>query len=528
MVIERNTLVERNVVRTALAILNDGGGIAFDNADGMIIRNNLVLDISGNIESSAPNFSAYHPICHGIYFGNINIRNTLVTGNTVANCKGSGVHVDHTMVSSGNRIENNVLFNNTVQLSISDFSNYNGPGATAPFHVPAFNDIYTGNVLYCLTKEQLCMQQLHVYGNNWVDYGTFTNNYYFNPYNDRSIRLFNTFAGVEKFFTLERWRAERGKDQGSIRSPRTFDEFDVTAVLGDNLVPNGNFTSNVSGWSGWPTQGQLTHDQSTLDNGSLRVAFTNNASYNTFNLKHNALSSIQSGQWYRLKFSIVSSMHGEVLAGFKGQSQLSGPLMEGKRSIPFDGNRRDVSMIFQSTISDDGYCSFTNHYTEGIYNIDNIAMHRVQVEPLDPLEKQQLFYNAQATASTIGLDGCWSDVLGNLYTGNITLPPYASIVLVKEEDATCISTVIDDGAHSSDGAAFAYPNPVERGSTITFTAPSLSNATIAAYDMDGRIVWEEVLNGSAGTHVPSGLLPGTYIVQLNDGSQVIRQKLFVI
>ncbi|MEZ4760448.1 MAG: hypothetical protein R2810_11775 [Flavobacteriales bacterium] len=66
---------------------------------------------------------------HGIYFGNTTIRNTIVRRNTVKNCVSSGIHVDHTMVASGNQVKDNVLFNNGVQLSISDFSNYNGPGA---------------------------------------------------------------------------------------------------------------------------------------------------------------------------------------------------------------------------------------------------------------------------------------------------------------------------------------------------------------------------------------------------------------
>ena len=195
MVTEQNSLVEHNVVKHALAILNDGGGIAMDNADGMIVRENLVMDLDGEFESVAPEHTSFFSICHGIYFGNITIKNTLVEKNTVANCSSSGIHVDHTMVSTGNQVRDNVLFNNGVQLSISDYSNYNGPGAAPPYHVPAFNGQYTGNVMYCVRKDQLCMKQLHVYGANWVDYGTFDGNFYFNPYNERSILQVNHVTG---------------------------------------------------------------------------------------------------------------------------------------------------------------------------------------------------------------------------------------------------------------------------------------------------------------------------------------------
>ncbi|MEO8589860.1 MAG: right-handed parallel beta-helix repeat-containing protein, partial [Flavobacteriales bacterium] len=114
--VQGNALVERNVVRNAVAALNDGGGIHFDTADGMIIRNNIVQNISGNLESVATNYASNVPIAHGIYFGNISIKNTLVKGNTVAGCLGNGINLDHTMVSVGNRIEDNVLFNNAIQL----------------------------------------------------------------------------------------------------------------------------------------------------------------------------------------------------------------------------------------------------------------------------------------------------------------------------------------------------------------------------------------------------------------------------
>lgn len=530
IVADGNALIERNVLRRCLLILNDGGGIAIDNADGLIIRNNIVMDLTGDISSTAPNFQAYHPICHGIYFGNISIKNTRVEQNTVANCLGSGIHVDHTMVSQGNRIENNVLFNNTVQLSISDYSNYNGPGATAPYHVPAYDDVYTGNVLYCLTKDQLCMQQLHVYANNWVDYGTFSNNHYFNPYNDRSIRLFNTFGGFEKYFTLERWQAERGEDAGSSRSPLRLADQEVTEVFGNDLVPNGTFASNVGGWSGWPTQGQLTHDLNNLDNGSLRVNFTNNASYNTFGLKHNTLVGIQSGQWYRMQFSIVGPAHGEVVVGFKGQSQLSGPEMEGKRTIPFSPERRDITLFFQSAITDQGFCSFTNHYLEGIYNLDNVQLHRVSVQALDPLEKQQLFLNDGLMTVSIPLDGCWSDVQGGYHTGSITLPPYTSVVLVKEDDSTCISTGASEAPEDGTGMEpFAHPNPIEAGSTLHIALVPGSMWTLSAHDLDGKLVWMD--QGGAGTgqvSVPDTLRPGTYVVALHSGEQTYRQRLVVL
>ena len=530
IVAERNALIEHNVVHAALTLLNDGGGIALDNADGMIVRNNIVSDLSGNIESSATNYYNAHPMCHGIYFGNISIKNTTVKRNTVANCSGSGIHVDHTMVSTGNRIEENVLFNNTIQLSISDYSNYNGPGATAPYHVAAYDDVYTGNIMYCLTKDQLCMRQYHVYANNWVDYGTFTNNRYFNPYNDRSIFLHNTFSGAQPYFTLERWQTERNEDAGSTRSPLYLADMEVTGAPGSNPVPNNAFNSNVSGWSGWPTQGQITHNTTQLDGGALKVNFTNNASYNTFGLKHDTYVPVQNGQWYRLRFSIVSDMMGEVLVGFKGQTQLSGPEMEGDRYIPFDSNRRDVTLFFQSTISDQGFCSFTNSYTEGVYYLDNVELQQVNVLPLDPLDKQQLLVNDQATTQTFDLVGCWSDVHGTIISGSIDIPAYSSMVLVKEDDSTCISTGTEENvAPATTTGATIFPNPVSGDRAIAVRGSSITSGMLEIIDMQGKRVWTSRFTGNgASIELPSALGTGAYHVRIVDGSTVEQQRLVVL
>ncbi|MBL7981514.1 MAG: right-handed parallel beta-helix repeat-containing protein [Flavobacteriales bacterium] len=438
MALAANALVEGNVVRYGLQILNDGGGIAIDNTDGMVMRKNIVMDMIGEFESVAPQHTSYFPISHGIYFGNISIKNTLVEQNTVANCKSSGIHVDHTMVSTGNQVKDNVLYNNGVQLSISDFSNYNTPGATAPFHVQAFNTIYSGNVLYCLTKDQLCMKQLHVYGNNWVDYGTFTNNRYFNPYNELSILRFNTFAGFWEYHTLERWQSVTGKDVGSTRSPLRQSAMATASELSGNLIINGTFNTNVTGWAGWPNNATATWVNTHLDNGALRAFIPNNSVYYEYNLRNPDQFQMQNGQWYRMRFSIVAPNHGILQAAVKGVTQLTGPNTIIQRDIPFSTERRDLEIYFQSNLSDQALLQFTNNYLMPMYYLDNVQLHRVTVTPLDPTQDHVLLYNDQATAQTVALPaGCWHDVTGTLQPSSITLQPYMSRVVYRVTGAGC-------------------------------------------------------------------------------------------
>ncbi|MBK8338834.1 MAG: right-handed parallel beta-helix repeat-containing protein [Flavobacteriales bacterium] len=431
MVVEQNTLVERNVVREALATLNDGGGIAIDNADGLIIRKNVVMDMVGNIESIAPEHTSNFPICHGIYFGNISIKNTTVDGNTVANCASSGIHVDHTMTSSGNQVKNNVLYNNGSQLSISDFSNYNGVGAVAPFHVPVFNTIYSGNTMYCLTRDQFCMSQLHVYSNNFVDYGTFSNNYFYNPYNELSIEQFNTFAGIRKYYSLERWQVDRGEDAGSSRSPLRQNDYATASELSSDLVVNGTFNSNVTGWGGWPTNATSTHNTSFLDNGCLKANLPNNSVYNEFSVQNPNTFQVTNGQWYRIKFSVQAPANGQFEAGSKGASQQQNQGVVAERAFAIGPERRDLEYYFQSALTDQAYVRFVNQYTEPTYYLDNVSVHRVTVTPVNPLLDHVLLVNDQATAQNYSLTGTWKDVTGTVQGTTVSLQPYTSKVVYR-------------------------------------------------------------------------------------------------
>ena len=104
--------------------MNDGGGIAIDHANGMIIQDNIVSDPIGSFANGAATNAPHNEhMGIGIYFGNTSITNTIAQRNTVYNCPQSGIHVDHTMVTTGLQIKDNVFFNNGVQITISDYSN---------------------------------------------------------------------------------------------------------------------------------------------------------------------------------------------------------------------------------------------------------------------------------------------------------------------------------------------------------------------------------------------------------------------
>ena len=443
IVFDKNCLVEKNVVNNATNILNDGGGIAFDNCDGAVVQDNIVANCIGDLGSVAPDYIPYEKMVHGIYFGNTSIKNTTIQRNSVVNCLGSGLHVDHTMVSTGNQIKDNVLFNNKIQMTMSDYSNGMGTGAVAPYYVANFNDVYSGNLLYSLTPDQLCMKQYNVYSALPVDYGTYSNNRYYNPYNELSIYIMNTFSGSQKYFTLERWQYEKGEDAGSTRSPLHSVPYAVTSVLQSNMVVNGSFNSNVNGWGGWPTNATATWQSGPLDAGTLRANLPNNSVYPDYSIRNPDAFGVTSGQWYRMKFSLQSNTnaHGQVKAGIKGSTQLTSANMITERAWPWDGIRRDVEYIFQSNLTDNAYVQFVNNYLEPLYFLDNVSVERVAVTPIDPATEHVCLYNTAATSQSMSLPaGCWAEVGGSNTSGPVTVQAYRSRVFYKVSSTPCGGT----------------------------------------------------------------------------------------
>jgi hypothetical protein len=439
IIAEANALVEKNVVHHPLATMNDGGGIAIDHANGLIIQDNIVSDPIGSWQNGGPNVAPHNErMGIGIYFGNTSIKNTTAQRNTVYNCPQSGIHVDHTMVTTGLQIKDNIFFNNGVQITVSDYSNGTGEGATPPYYVPNYNDVYSGNVMYCLTKDQLCMLQYNTHGADPVDFGTYSNNRYFNPYNELSIKVINFVVGSPRFFTLERWQAEKNEDAGSTRSPLRLADYATVQELGSNLVVNGNFTNNVNGWTGWPNNAQVSRVTNQLDNGALKAYLPDNSVYPNFTLHNPDLFPIQNGAWYRVRCSVQSSSIGQVTVGVKGQSTFSNPYTTWQRDIPFSSERRDLEMYFQSDLTDQAQVQFVNQWTDPMYYLDNVEVTKVTVQPLDPSVRHKIFVNEQSTAQSFALpDGCWKNVVGDLLPAAITVPPYSSVVAYKYEGPDC-------------------------------------------------------------------------------------------
>ena len=212
---DSNALVELNFVKGHLMTLNDGGGIYWDSGSGVTVQDNIVMDPFGNMESVAMNYQTNVKISMGMYFGNAAITGARVRRNTAIRCE-VGIIVDHTMASSDNQITDNVLFGNrNFQIGFADYSNTNGPAAVPPYAVSHYNDLFSGNTCYAMSNTQYIAQFVNVWYDG-VDFGTFTNNKYYNLWNMNSFTLEKFIPSYSRtFYNLSQWVTMHGGETGA-------------------------------------------------------------------------------------------------------------------------------------------------------------------------------------------------------------------------------------------------------------------------------------------------------------------------
>jgi hypothetical protein len=210
-------LTEENVVREALAILNDGGGIAFDFLDDSVFRRNVIMDTLGTPESMSRTQVTDYRIAFSLYFGNRRIENTRLEYNVMTNA-GTGIHVDHTTRSRGNVIAHNLIYDHQYGITFSDYSN-NMDNTSGSNCVQAYDDRMEFNTVFSTDASHRSLYLLEVYCVDWVRWGHFNDNRYLNPFTDKVVYRHDfmsprheyapgQFGGLHEHFTLAEWQAE--------------------------------------------------------------------------------------------------------------------------------------------------------------------------------------------------------------------------------------------------------------------------------------------------------------------------------
>lgn len=210
-------MIEENEVSEAVSIFNDGGGIAFDFLDGVVFRRNFVHDTLGSAPSMSSTQTVNYRIAFNMYFGDKSNINTTLEDNVLENGV-TGIHVDHTTRSAGNVIRRNTIYDHTYGVTFSDYSNYN-MNTTGSNCVASYDDRLLENLVFAVNADQLALYFIEAHCVDWVRWGTFNDNRYYNPFSTRIAYRHDfqspryeyapgLFGGRHEYFTLAEWKAE--------------------------------------------------------------------------------------------------------------------------------------------------------------------------------------------------------------------------------------------------------------------------------------------------------------------------------
>ncbi|MEZ5672306.1 MAG: right-handed parallel beta-helix repeat-containing protein [Thiotrichaceae bacterium] len=343
------SIIEKNVIERALAILADGGAIYLQDCNGNIIRSNLILNTYGNKDSwrEGLGFQENTAFAFGIVLFLDNNNGNQLLNNTIINADDgihSGIPIKNTVIK-GNTLYNNRLY----QLSMA-MGTYSG---TASLNYDVQN-----NILYAIDPGQWTLDQTKRDQKNWL-FGTFDNNFYGNPYyNSASGSNIGIYGGVEfhryqlnepagnLLYNFDWWKTETGQDKNSKTDAEKWTVikigdklYDVAQQLSPNLISNSTFDTAAP----WEVMaGVITQEKKTgMDGGALH--FVNDYSDASARLNNGHAIAFEKDQYYQLSFSTMRDTNNIVRVGVFDRTSTKGYKPLGGRYIfPLDRNAKII------------------------------------------------------------------------------------------------------------------------------------------------------------------------------------------
>ena len=441
---EKNAnILENNVIKHALSVLADGGSVYMQSSNGIIVRNNILIDAIGNKESwnQGIGHKEYTSYAFGIAYYGENPNNQIINNTIIDHDEAF-----HSSVDS----ENTVLTNNTF---------YNNSSYQAKFGIPkdfSGNLKYTvkNNIFYANDPFSWVMRQNANNKNNFK-FGDFANNYYCNPYS------FNRYAGwylsndagnsagsiiwrwqktapINRFLDLASYKSLSKQDGNTKTDLEKWtvikvgnDLYEAQNKLSGNYITNSTFDSATAPWE--VDTGIISAENKSGMNGkALRVQATTKDSRTRIN--SGTTIPLEEGQYYLFQFTIMSDDYTSIQVGHKEKINESSSKGFGDKMIfPVGPEKKTHSYIFQANgIKGDIRMFFYSYKGDPDYWIDDLSLFKVSLKKaMEPTERSKIFINPTLKEETISLRGItYRDLDGKNVQGNIKLKPFSSKVLV--------------------------------------------------------------------------------------------------
>ncbi|OUD14191.1 right-handed parallel beta-helix repeat-containing protein [Thioflexithrix psekupsensis] len=406
-------LIENNVVKNALLILNDGGAISIGSS-GNVIRGNFLSGSLGNIdESNGCSTTNLNPCSHHSRYGmgigaDGGFKDNLIENNVIFNNADMGIR----LASLTNTIvRNNIVYNNDPQIVLEDK------------YGPSSKNLVENNIMISLHPDQIGLELTGT-----TAHGDTRNNYYCNPFSELAV----TRDGQN--YSLAHWRQDfpqydKGSQDCGVLIPA-----EAVQPIGENLVSNSTFDTSAKSWGPTSKPDKLFHDTTKLDQGSLKIVY--NPEDRILSVSPNDSFSLQQDQWYRFAFSVIANDFGNIRLRFN-QTQPKHVVHE-QRVFAMDKQRRDYEFVFQSKLTDSSMKAFfgTEKADASPYWLDNVSLHAVAFLPNVPAQERfALFSNPTYQDKSFNLPAAaqYVDIAGKPVQ-SLTLKPFTATVLLRTDN----------------------------------------------------------------------------------------------
>ncbi len=469
---EGNHIIEKNIIKNALLVINDGGGIAIG-SNGNKIRNNIISGSIGNTdESNGCGGSTTLPCsshsAYGMGIGSDNtFKDNVIENNVIFNNTDMGIRLN---TFRNTVVKNNIVYNNDPNIVIQD---KNGDKISK-------DNIIENNQIISLNANNLNLSLTKTKSS--VNHGTFKNNFYANPSNETIIK----FSGN---YNLAHWQndySSRNYGQNSRANHVQYSKYNITNVK-QNLILNSTFDSDVDNWKPSSSDNkQWDASKTGMDGGSLKIIYTSKS----INAMPNTIS-IENDKLYRLSFSVIANNFGDIKLRFNDLNESEWTKQNILESFyAFDTKRKEYeTFIYADRTSDNCKLYFmTDSDDANIYWLDNVKFEEVVGTKGTLLDSVKLFTNSSNSIKIYNLgNSVWNDIDGKEVTTSVNVQPwYGKILFYKSGKIPDEISEIKNNHKLSNHDIKIYPNPAKDYFTVESDLLKEKDAIVEIYSITGK------------------------------------------
>jgi parallel beta-helix repeat protein len=418
---------------------NDCGGIYYWTGLNNYIGYNIVHDGYGNAEGTTfPN----RMMVSGIYSDDYSHDNVIEYNTTYQNETGIMIHN-----TANTRVQYNTMYDNRREQLYLIEGNSDLYSVTLDIH----NNQIRNNVLQCVHPSQTALL-IESSKNHVATFGTFSDNWYCNPYSSNVITVAYTplytnanYTMRYTALTMQQWQSIYSQD---LSSHTAYDYPSVYASysnIGNDLILNSTFSSGI-GW--WWTYGNPQFTLNAVPAGPHINSISLNGQYQN-------KQTLSEGNWgiasiplvkdknYFLRYKIVGEQMGGVKIGMNFQDAPSTPSTTPVSLCrSYSTNLKQDSILFLSNYTSMNSLVFKSTSFDGDFWLDDVTLFEVTVDTVNafPHTSSKLFVNKTNTPLTLASANNYRNLDGTIVTNNIILQPYTSVVLKNVSITTGVST----------------------------------------------------------------------------------------